>query len=152
MAYIESGKADGAKLVTGGGRQGTEGFYIEPTIFTDTHPNMKIVREEIFGPVGVIIKFKTEEGAMVYHFLPFSLISALLLISEAIEMANDTSYGLACGVFTENNSRAIRVAHSLEAGTAWVSVPLTNLIPAHFLHHLDQLFQLLRSGYDIWWI
>ncbi|THU91051.1 aldehyde dehydrogenase [Dendrothele bispora CBS 962.96] len=101
MGYIDSGKADGATMLTGGERIGSEGFYIKPTIFTECKPDMKIIREEIFGPVASVIKFKTEE--------------------EVIEMANDTSYGLACGVFTRDNSRSIRVAHALEAGTAWVN-------------------------------
>jgi aldehyde dehydrogenase (NAD+) len=65
MGYIELGKSEGAKIITGGGRQGTEGFYIEPTIFTETNNEMRIVKEEIFGPVGVVIKFKTEEGALL---------------------------------------------------------------------------------------
>ncbi|KAK7461771.1 hypothetical protein VKT23_008202 [Stygiomarasmius scandens] len=101
MSYIDSGKSDGAKIETGGERHGTEGFFIEPTIFTDCKPSMKMVQDEIFGPVAAVIKFKTEE--------------------EVIEMANKTTYGLACGVFTENGSRALRVAHALEAGTAWVN-------------------------------
>lgn len=101
MGYIDSGKRDGAKLHTGGERHGDEGYFIQPTIFTNCTPAMKIVQEEIFGPVAAVIKFKTEE--------------------EVIELANDTTYGLACAVFTQNNSRAIRVAHALEAGTAWIN-------------------------------
>lgn len=62
MRYIESGKSEGAKLLCGGSRHGTEGYFIQPTIFTECKPHMKIVREEIFGPVAVIIKFKTKEG------------------------------------------------------------------------------------------
>ncbi|KAF5371794.1 hypothetical protein D9758_003525 [Tetrapyrgos nigripes] len=101
MSYIDSGKSDGATVQIGGERHGTEGYFIKPTIFTDCKPEMKMVQEEIFGPVAAVIKFKTEE--------------------EAIRMANNTTYGLACGVFTENGSRALRVAHALEAGTAWVN-------------------------------
>ncbi|KDR73245.1 hypothetical protein GALMADRAFT_142376 [Galerina marginata CBS 339.88] len=101
MSYIEAGKADGAKLHLGGERHGEEGYFIKPTIFTDCNLDMKITQEEIFGPVCTLIKFKTEE--------------------EVIEMANNTSYGLACHVFTQNVSRAIRVAHALEAGSAWVN-------------------------------
>ncbi|THU91603.1 aldehyde dehydrogenase [Dendrothele bispora CBS 962.96] len=85
MGYINSGKTDGA----------------QPNIFTEVKPTMKIAREEVFGPIGVVMKFKTEQ--------------------EVIEIANDITYGLACGIFTENVSRAIRVAHALEAGTAWVN-------------------------------
>ncbi|KAG7097972.1 hypothetical protein E1B28_005282 [Marasmius oreades] len=96
MTYIDSAKTEGANIVIGGNRHGGEGFFIQPTVVADCKPEMKIVREEVFGPVAAVIKFKTEE--------------------EVIEMANDTSYGLASAVFTENNSRAIRVAHALEAG------------------------------------
>lgn len=62
MGYIQSGQSEGAKVHLGGGRVGEEGFFIEPTIFVDAKPEMKIVREEIFGPVGVVVKFETEEG------------------------------------------------------------------------------------------
>ena len=62
MGYIESGKRDGARVHLGGGRVGGEGFFIEPTIFVDAKPEMKIVQEEIFGPVGVVVKFENEEG------------------------------------------------------------------------------------------
>jgi aldehyde dehydrogenase (NAD+) len=68
MSYIDSGKADGATVHIGGKRHGTEGYFIEPTIFTDTKPEMKIVREEIFGPVGVVIKFTDEKGAFGLSF------------------------------------------------------------------------------------
>ncbi|KAH7907708.1 putative 1-pyrroline-5-carboxylate dehydrogenase [Hygrophoropsis aurantiaca] len=101
MGYIESGKQEGATLCTGGDRFGDEGYFINPTIFTDCKPHMKIVKEEIFGPVATVMKFSTEE--------------------EVIELANDTSYGLAGSVFTPNIDRALRVAHQLEAGTAWVN-------------------------------
>ncbi|KAK7450127.1 hypothetical protein VKT23_013009 [Stygiomarasmius scandens] len=101
MGYINDGKASGATVSFGGDAHGGDGYFIQPTIFTDCKPDMKIVREEIFGPVASVIKFKTEE--------------------EVIEMANDTSYGLACGLFTDNVSRAIRVSNALEAGMAWVN-------------------------------
>ncbi|KIM37663.1 hypothetical protein M413DRAFT_76887 [Hebeloma cylindrosporum] len=101
MGYIDEGKNGGAKVHLGGERHGNEGFFIQPTIFTDCNLDMKITHEEIFGPVATIIKFKTEE--------------------EVIEMANNTTYGLACNVFTQNISRGIRVAHALEAGSAWVN-------------------------------
>jgi aldehyde dehydrogenase (NAD+) len=70
MGYIDSGKKDGATLHLGGRRQGTEGYFIEPTIFTDCKPEMKVVREEIFGPVAVIIKFKDEAGMLHLFLLP----------------------------------------------------------------------------------
>lgn len=62
MAFIDSGKAEGATVTTGGDRHGNEGYFINPTIFTNTKPEMKIVKEEIFGPVGVVIKFKDQAG------------------------------------------------------------------------------------------
>ncbi|KAJ6480385.1 aldehyde dehydrogenase [Mycena sanguinolenta] len=101
MGYIASGKSDGATVHIGGERHGTEGFFIQPTIFTDVSPNMKIVKEEIFGPVAAILKFKTEE--------------------EVIEAANDTEYGLSACVFSENIGRAIRVAHAFESGSTFVN-------------------------------
>ncbi|PPQ64575.1 hypothetical protein CVT26_001973 [Gymnopilus dilepis] len=112
MNYIESGKADGAKVLVGGERAGEEGYFIKPTVFTDVNLDMKIAQEEIFGPVCSLIKFKTEE--------------------EAIEMANNTSYGLACHIFTSNVSRAIRVAHALEAGSAWVNCAQTTEVNVPF--------------------
>ncbi|KAG1736643.1 aldehyde dehydrogenase domain-containing protein [Suillus paluster] len=101
MSYIESGKQAGAKVEVGGERIGTEGYFIKPTIFTNVDPSMKIVQEEIFGPVGVVIKFKDEE--------------------DVIKQANDTVYGLAAAVFTQNLNRAINTAHKLKAGTAWIN-------------------------------
>ena len=68
MGYIESGKRDGATVHLGGGRHGTEGYFVQPTIFTECKPDMKIVQEEIFGPVAAIIKFKTEEGRVFITF------------------------------------------------------------------------------------
>lgn len=62
MSYIESGRAEGATVHVGGERHGNEGYFIQPTIFTDTTPDMKIVKEEIFGPVGAVIKFKDGKG------------------------------------------------------------------------------------------
>ncbi|KAF5371764.1 hypothetical protein D9758_003560 [Tetrapyrgos nigripes] len=102
LSYISSGISEGAHVQTGGEKHSDgEGYFIKPTIFTNVTPSMKIAQEEIFGPVAAVIKFKTEE--------------------EVIEMANNTTYGLACAVFTENISRGIRVAHAIEAGTAWIN-------------------------------
>ncbi|KAJ7606683.1 aldehyde dehydrogenase domain-containing protein [Roridomyces roridus] len=101
MSYIDSGKQEGATVHTGGERHGTEGFFIKPTIFTDVTPEMKIVKEEIFGPVGVVIKFTDE--------------------ADVIRQANDTVYGLAAAVFSQNINRALETAHKLQAGTAWVN-------------------------------
>ncbi|KAF8558174.1 aldehyde dehydrogenase [Imleria badia] len=101
MGYIESGKTDGAMVHLGGNRIGNEGYFIQPTIFTECQAHMKIVREEIFGPVACILKFKTEE--------------------EVIEQANNTTYGLAASVFTKDIERGFRVAHALEAGNMWIN-------------------------------
>lgn len=105
IAAIERGKADGAKLVTGGGRakgEGLEtGLFVEPTIFIDGHNDMELAREEIFGPVLTIIPFDTEE--------------------EALKIANDTRYGLAAGVWTTNLSRMLRMTRAINAGMVWVN-------------------------------
>ncbi|KAG2090761.1 aldehyde dehydrogenase domain-containing protein, partial [Suillus discolor] len=101
MGYITSGKNDGATLHIGGKQIRREGYFIEPTIFTECQPDMKIVREEIFGPIVCIMKFNIED--------------------EVVEQANDTSYGLATSVFTKDIDRAIRVAHALEASAASLS-------------------------------
>lgn len=105
LSYIQSGIDEGATLVCGGERY-TEGdcangYFIRPTIFDNCTPDMKIVREEIFGPVVCVQTFKTEE--------------------EAIRMANDTMYGLAGGVFTSDVTRAMRVIKELRAGITWVN-------------------------------
>lgn len=65
MGYIDSGKKDGATVHLGGNQIGQEGYFIQPTIFTECQPDMKIVREEIFGPVACVMKFKTEDGKIV---------------------------------------------------------------------------------------
>jgi betaine-aldehyde dehydrogenase len=105
LKYIESGKAEGAKCVCGGYRytdgECAKGFYVAPTIFDDCSPAMKIVREEIFGPVVTIQTFETEE--------------------EAVSIANSTEYGLAGGVFTTDGARALRVVEGIRAGITWIN-------------------------------
>lgn len=105
LGYIEAGKAEGARLVIGGGRAGTppldRGNFVEPTIFADCTDEMKIVREEIFGPVMSVLRFSSE--------------------AEAVKRANATRYGLAAGLFTRDLSRAHRVAAQLEAGIVWIN-------------------------------
>jgi betaine-aldehyde dehydrogenase len=105
LGYVEIGKAEGATLLCGGSRltggayEG--GNYMEPTIFTDTTPDMRIVKEEIFGPVLVVQTFKDE--------------------AEAVRMANDTIYGLAGAVFTNDGAKAQRVIRKLRAGITWIN-------------------------------
>ncbi len=105
LAYIEAGKAEGATLVCGGERytEGdcADGYFIRPTIFDNCTSDMKIVREEIFGPVVTIQTFETEK--------------------EAIELANDTDYGLAGAVFTNDVTRAMRVIKEIRAGITWIN-------------------------------
>jgi aldehyde dehydrogenase (NAD+) len=101
MGYIEDGKKAGAKVEIGGERHGNEGYFIQPTIFSNVSEDMKIMREEIFGPVCAISKFKTEE--------------------DAIRLGNSTTYGLAAAVHTTNLNRAINVSNKLQAGTVWVN-------------------------------
>jgi len=104
MGYIESGKSEGATLAMGGVAHKNvngKGFYIAPTVFTDVKDDMKIYREEVFGPFVVISSFKTEE--------------------EAVRRANDTTYGLGSSVFTENLKKAHRVARDIEAGMVFIN-------------------------------
>lgn len=101
MGYIESGKQEGATVETGGARHGDKGYFIQPTIFTNVTQNMKIMQEEIFGPVCAIAKFSTED--------------------EVIKMGNDSSYGLAAAVHTNDLNTALRVTNRLRAGTVWVN-------------------------------
>jgi len=101
LGYIDLGKKEGAKLLTGGARHGKEGYFIQPTVFGDATDKMTISREEIFGPVQVILKFKT--------------------IDEVIERANDTYYGLAAGLCTKSIATAQKCVDGIRAGTVWVN-------------------------------
>mmetsp|Transcript_12726 Transcript_12726/g.23094 ORF Transcript_12726/g.23094 Transcript_12726/m.23094 type:complete len:582 (+) Transcript_12726:107-1852(+) len=101
MKYIEAGKREGARLCCGGSRGGTQGYYIEPTVFADVEDDMKIAREEIFGPVMVIMRFSTLE--------------------EAIKRGNNTDFGLGAGIFTKDAAKALATAHRLHAGTVYVN-------------------------------
>lgn len=101
MGYIEAGKADGAKLAIGGNRQGTKGFFVQPTVFTGVTDDMRIAKEEIFGPVMQLLKFKTLE--------------------EAVARANKTHYGLAAGICTRDVGTALAVAKEMDAGTVWIN-------------------------------
>jgi aldehyde dehydrogenase (NAD+) len=103
LGYIQSGKDEGARLVCGGDRWNADsgGFYVQPTVFADVTDDMKIAREEIFGPVMSILKYST--------------------VGEAVDRANALPYGLAAAVVGSDISRALPVAHALEAGTVWIN-------------------------------
>ncbi|KAH7219926.1 aldehyde dehydrogenase domain-containing protein [Fusarium oxysporum] len=103
LSFIESGKAEGATVALGGQPIAVngKGFFIEPTIFTDASDDMKIYREEIFGPVAIISAFKTED--------------------EALRRANDTIYGLGAAIFTQDITRAHLIASKIEAGMVWIN-------------------------------
>jgi aldehyde dehydrogenase (NAD+) len=101
MGYIESGRTEGAKLVCGGGRVGERGYFIQPTVFADVQDDMKIAREEIFGPVMSIIPFRS--------------------VDEVVERANRTNYGLAAAVWTRDIQKALAISNSVRAGTVWVN-------------------------------
>ena len=105
LSFIDSAKGDGARLVAGGaaatGGELANGLFVQPTIFADVHNDMALAREEIFGPVLSIIPFEDEE--------------------EAIRIANDTPFGLASGIWTQNLNRMHRVSAALKVGMVWVN-------------------------------
>lgn len=105
MSYIEIGKADGARLAAGGRRPDDpalrQGLFVEPTVFTHVTNDMRIAREEVFGPVAALIKFEDED--------------------DAVRIANDTAFGLAAGVWTSDVARAHRMVRRLRAGTVWIN-------------------------------
>jgi aldehyde dehydrogenase (NAD+) len=101
MSYIDSGRSEGARLVCGGERVGNRGYFIQPTVFSDVQDDMKIAREEIFGPVMSVIPFKS--------------------VDEVIARANRTTYGLAAAVWTRDIGKAHAISNSVRAGTVWVN-------------------------------
>lgn len=108
LDYVEIGQKEGAKILTGGNKIEGDGVFMEPTLLGEVTNEMRVAREEIFGPVGVIIKFKDEE--------------------DLIRMANDSDYGLGGGVFTKDINKAIRVATGIRTGRVWVNT--YNTFPA----------------------
>jgi aldehyde dehydrogenase (NAD+) len=103
--YLDIGRSEGAKVVTGGGKpEGSHyerGFYVEPTLFDEVRPDMRIAQEEIFGPVLSVLTFNDSE--------------------EAIEIANGTQYGLAASVWTSDIKRAVRIVRGIQAGQVYVN-------------------------------
>ena len=100
-SYLESGASQGAKAVVGGHKMGDRGYFVEPTVLVDTTEDMKVVQEEIFGPVVVAMPFSDPE--------------------EIVPRANDNVYGLAAGVWTQDIGKAHRMAEHLQAGTVWIN-------------------------------
>jgi aldehyde dehydrogenase (NAD+) len=101
MHYIDLGKKEGAQCVTGGKRFGDRGFFVEPTLFTGVQDEMSIAKEEIFGPVLSVLKFKD--------------------VDEIIERGNNTFYGLAAAVWTRDIGKAHHLAAKIKAGTVWIN-------------------------------
>jgi phenylacetaldehyde dehydrogenase len=99
--YLESGFSEGAKAVTGGSREGDKGYFVKPTVLVNTNEKMKVVREEIFGPVVTAMPFSD--------------------IDDLVKKANDTPYGLAAAVWTRDIKKAHRVASEIRAGTVWIN-------------------------------
>jgi phenylacetaldehyde dehydrogenase len=99
--YLESGFSEGAKAVIGGSRHGDKGYFVEPTVLVNTNDKMKVVQEEIFGPVVTAMPFKNPD--------------------DLVTQANDTVYGLAAGVWTRDIQKAHRLAAQLRAGTVWIN-------------------------------
>ena len=101
LRYIEEGKKDGATLLCGGNRIGDKGYFVENTVFTDVTDDMSISREEIFGPVMTVVKFKT--------------------VDEVIKRANDTPYGLSAGLVTNDINNIMKITNALKAGYMFVN-------------------------------
>jgi len=119
MEYIDHGKNEGATIECGGKRHGDRGYFIEPTIFSNVKMDMKIIQEEIFGPVATIAKFET--------------------LDEIVKIGNGTQYGLAAAVHTTNLNTALIIAEKMKAGTVWVNT-------YNKLHHAVPFGGFKQSG------
>lgn len=125
---IDSGKQEGAKLVTGGDRVGSKGYFIAPTVFADVNDNMKIAREEVkkfcnnyFSILYYILDIS--KGKFYFFFIQiFGPVQQILKFSdldEVIDRANNTDYGLAAAIFTKDIDKANHMIQGLRAGTVW---------------------------------
>jgi acyl-CoA reductase-like NAD-dependent aldehyde dehydrogenase len=101
LHYVEIGRAEGAKPVLSGGRAGTRGYFVRPTIFDSATPSMRIAQEEIFGPVLTVLTFED--------------------VDELVQMANSTIYGLAAAIWTRDIAKAHKLARRIQAGTVWIN-------------------------------
>lgn len=101
LSYVDIGTKEGARIITGGEKKGEKGYFIKPTIFADVKEDMRIVKEEIFGPIVSVSKFSS--------------------VDEVIAMANDSEYGLAAGIHTKDVNKAIDVSNRIKAGTIWIN-------------------------------
>jgi phenylacetaldehyde dehydrogenase len=101
--YLKAGRQQGAKVVSGGSRVGDQGYFVQPTVLTDTNPDMSVVREEIFGPVVCAIPFDNDD------------------LDRIARTANDTSYGLAASIWTRDLGTAHKLARRIKAGTVWIN-------------------------------
>jgi len=120
MGFLDGAKQDGIEVLTGGGRKGEQGQYVEPTILMNPDINNRVYTDEIFGPVVTVKTFETEE--------------------EAVEMANSTTYGLGATIYTNNLTRAMRVQAELEAGTVSINT-------AHWVVPETPFGGVKQSGY-----
>lgn len=134
LSYIESGKSEGADLIHGGTQSGIpeKGYFIEPTVFANVNNDMKIVKEEIFGPFVVIQSFSTED--------------------EAVTKANDSEFGLGAAVFTKDIMRGHRVAGAIEAGMVWVRKNMHLVLVSSLTFLADQQLTGLAFRHPIRWL
>lgn len=146
LAFVDRARKQGATLAVGGGVPKGDafekGFFVEPTVFTDVSPDSELAQEEVFGPVLAVIPFNTED--------------------EAIAIANSTAYGLVAGLWTQNLSRAHRIAKCLEVGGVWINTYRTSAAQAPFggvkssgigrergLHALDEYLEIKNHMIDL---